>query len=304
MFPPSGGGGGITSAAGTASGGAWSAAAKKSKILKRSEKPRVVLVRNDHGVMEYRRASGATGSDAGSDARSPQIIRTAGHRRNLGKRLLSKQQAAAAAAASAATTHPHNASGGNLASTQPEAQSGERIATFYFQIFQLFMVDFDKEGNGVVKTEAMSSPEAEAEQQHPPDVKCAGDPPIKTEATRFGESHSVKEEEEESAEPEEPEEPEEEDDDDDDDDEEEEEAEEVEEAEEAEANEEAEVEKMEEDEAEAVTAPPEVDEDEDAYIVRPRRCLRLQKEDPVLINESDSSAVGNDVGIFDVSIHI
>ena len=134
----------LTSASAMTSGATSSAsasaafhAAKKSKILKRSEKPRVVLVRNDHGVMEYRRASGVGGSGAGSDGRGPQIIRTVGHRRNLSKRLLTKQAAAAASATSAAT-HPHNASCVGSASSpstashqQSEAQGARSLLSAF-----------------------------------------------------------------------------------------------------------------------------------------------------------------------------
>merc|ERR1711911_357690 len=109
-----------------------------------------------------------------------------------------------------------------------------------------------QEGNGVVKTEVASSPEAEYD---PADVKAAvkeegaGDASVKLETTR-SESHSVK----------------------------------------TEAEEEEEEENEDEEETEVAAAPAEV-VDEDAYIVRPRRCRRLQKGNSVLIN--DTSAIGN-----------
>ncbi len=64
----------------------------KSKILKRHSKPQLVMVRKDHGTMEYRRRN-----DGGD---GPAVIRS--DRRPIGKRLASRQAAAAAAAAATA----------------------------------------------------------------------------------------------------------------------------------------------------------------------------------------------------------
>ena len=157
----------------------------------------------------------------------------------------------------------------------------------------------------MVKTEVASSPEAEYD---PADVKAAvkeegaGDASVKLETTR-SESHSVKTE----AEEEEEEENEDEEEAEAEVDQEEEEEEEGGVAEELGATDEAPeatqpVEpaetkqdarrrpKEEEEETEVAAAPAEV-VDEDAYIVRPRRCRRLQKGNSVLIN--DTSAIGN-----------
>ncbi|XP_046636432.1 mucin-17-like isoform X4 [Daphnia pulicaria] len=80
----------------------------KSKILKRNVKPRMVLVRKDHGGMEYRRMSDGEGG--------PAVIRN--DRRTLGKRLASKQVAVAAAAVAAATISTSSSS-----PVQPESRT-------------------------------------------------------------------------------------------------------------------------------------------------------------------------------------
>ena len=54
----------------------------KSKILKRSQKPCVILVRNDHGGMEYRKVS---------DVDAPAVIRTMSNRRSFAKKLAARQ---------------------------------------------------------------------------------------------------------------------------------------------------------------------------------------------------------------------
>lgn len=72
--------------------------ANRSKILKRNEKPRVVLVRNDHGGMEYRRVS-----DASVDG--PGIIRTS-LRKSFGRKQTMAKQIATAVAATASTASP------------------------------------------------------------------------------------------------------------------------------------------------------------------------------------------------------
>ena len=45
--------------------------------------------------------------------------------------------------------------------------------------------------------------------------------------------------------------------------------------------------------AEELRPPPPPAAEEDACVIRPRRCMRLQKEGPVLISESDSCVAGN-----------
>ncbi|XP_059353017.1 mucin-5AC-like [Daphnia carinata] len=87
----------------------------KSKILKRNMKPRMVMVRKDHGGMEYRRMSDGEGG--------PAVIRN--DRRSLGKRLANKQAAIAAVAAGAATACISSLSPAQPESheTSPNAQS-------------------------------------------------------------------------------------------------------------------------------------------------------------------------------------
>ncbi|KZS10908.1 Uncharacterized protein APZ42_024539 [Daphnia magna] len=87
----------------------------KSKILKRNIKPRMVMVRKDHGGMEYRRMSDGEGG--------PAVIRN--DRRTLGKRLANKQAAIAAVAAGAATDCINSPSPAQPESreTLPNAQS-------------------------------------------------------------------------------------------------------------------------------------------------------------------------------------
>lgn len=83
-----------------------SAATSKSnrtKILKRNNKPRMVVVRKDHGGMEYRRMSDGEGG--------PGIIRN--ETQSLSKRLAARRAAAAVAAggnASANSSPAHPAS--------------------------------------------------------------------------------------------------------------------------------------------------------------------------------------------------
>lgn len=82
----------------------------RSKILKRNVKPRMVMVRKDHGGMEYRRMSDGEGG--------PAVIRS--DRRPLAKRLANKQAAnALAAAAAAAATLPT----GSSSPGQPESRA-------------------------------------------------------------------------------------------------------------------------------------------------------------------------------------
>lgn len=91
----------------------------KSKILKRNIKPRMIMVRKDHGGMEYRRMSDSEGG--------PAVIRNDRH--TLGKKLANKQ-AAIAAAAIAATTACINSSSPaqpESHSASPNAQSPESL---------------------------------------------------------------------------------------------------------------------------------------------------------------------------------
>ncbi|KAI9563042.1 hypothetical protein GHT06_010499 [Daphnia sinensis] len=87
----------------------------KSKILKRNIKPRMVMVRKDHGGMEYRRMSDGEGG--------PAVIRN--DRRTLGKKLANKQAVIAAVAAGDATACISSSSPAQPESreTSPTAQS-------------------------------------------------------------------------------------------------------------------------------------------------------------------------------------